>query len=155
MQQGVCRRKGERRRSHQPFNLYSLVGRRRTIRRAQHSAPAWLDHHPSIYLLVTLAILGLCFADAFNTLQLLQYGARELNPLMDVLIRADIRVFVMAKFALTGLGLLLLVGYRNSTFIKWLKAQHILYSVLAMYIVLILYQSVLIPEHLLGLVLPI
>ncbi len=155
MQHGVCRRKGDRRRSHQPFHLYSLVGRRRNHRRAEQTANAWLDHHPSVYLVVTLAILGLCFADAFNTLQLLQNGAQELNPLMDVLIRSDIRLFVTAKFALTGLGLLLLVGYRNSTFIKWLKAQHILYSVLALYVTLILYQSVLIPDHLLGLVLPI
>lgn len=155
MQQGVCRRKTERRQSHQPFHYYSLIGRRRHARRQQENRPTAIDHHPPVYLAVTFAILALCFADTFNTLQLLQVGAKELNPLMDALIRSDIQLFVIAKFALTGLGLLILVGYRNHIFIKFLKTQHILYSIFALYAALILYQSVLIPEHVLGLVFPI
>jgi hypothetical protein len=155
MEQGVCRRGKDRRQTNQPFHFYSMVGRRRQPRRLEDGSVPSVDTHPPIYLLITMLIMALCIADAFNTLQLLSDGAEELNPVMDVLIRNNIQLFIIAKFALTGLGLLVLVGYRDSTFIIKLKSRHILYGVFAMYATLIVYQSALLPDHIFGLVLPI
>jgi len=154
MEQGDCRRKADRRQTNQPFHFYSLIGRRRQARRLEDGSAASVDTHPPIYLLITLTIMAFCTADAFNTLQLLSDGGEELNPLMDTLIRTNIHLFILAKLVLTGLGLLVLVGYRDSTFIK-LKSRHILYGIFAMYAVLIVYQSALLPDYLFGLVLPI
>lgn len=158
MHQEACQRKTDRRQQHQPFHIHRVLGRRRQPRRqTQHenSQAAYIDTYPPIYLAVTLAILSLCFADAFNTIQLIQHGGKELNPLMDTLLGLDLQTFVAAKFALTGLGLLILVGYRDSTFIKWLKTQHILYGVFAFYTALIVYQSMLVPDYMFGFVFPI
>ena len=158
MHQGTCRRKADRRQQHQPFHIHSVLGRRRQARRSyemQISQAVIVDTYPKTYFIVTFAILSLCFADAFNTIQLISHGGKELNPVMDILLGLDLKLFVATKFALTGLGLILLVGYRNKTFVKWLKTQHLLYGVLMFYAALIIYQSALMPDYLLGLVLPI
>lgn len=141
------RRTTDRRQQKQPFHIRSITGRRRQIRRSGCAKTANLDTYPPIYLIITLGILGLCFADAFNTLQLIQNGGKELNPFMDVLIQKDIQLFVIAKFALTGLGLLLLLGYRHYRILSHIRAKHLILAMFAMYTVLIGYQSLLVPEY--------
>jgi hypothetical protein len=116
---------------------------------------AAVDNYHPIFMVVTLGIMLLCFADAFNTLQLLALGGRELNPVMDVLIGWGAGHFVMAKFALTSLGLLVLVAYHHREVFRWLKVRHMLYLVLFGYLGLIYYQSMLMPPDILALVLPI
>ncbi len=147
MYQGPCRRLADRRYQLQPFHHYGVFGRRARGRRAEDSArtAASIDHYPLKQLLCVLTILALCVLDAVNTTQLLALGARELNPFMDVLIQHDLRWFVLAKVALTGLCLVVLVAYRHT---RWfgLRTQTLLVLALAVYSMLIAYQFGLFPE---------
>ena len=76
---------------------------------------------------VAVSILLLCILDAYNTLRLLELGAREINPFMDVLIRQNPQLFIMCKFFLTGLGIILLMAYHNTQTIIRIKARAALY----------------------------
>ncbi|MEW5756222.1 MAG: DUF5658 family protein [Pseudomonadota bacterium] len=146
MYQGHCRRVADRRNQPQPLHLHGVFGRRKLGRRASDTAglnPA-LDHYPFLLLLCVLSILLLCVLDAFHTTQLLSLGARELNPLMDILVRHDHRWFVLTKVALTGLCLIVLVAYRHA---RWfgLRTRTLLGLILAVYSLLIAYQFALFP----------
>ncbi len=143
-----------RRKLRSPFNLHSVYGRRRGLRRQKDgSAPEGTDSYQAHLFLVSIGILLFCAADAHNTLVLLGLGGSELNPIMDVLIRQDIRLFVLFKLVLTGLGLLALVGYEYVALWKRFRVRHLLYAILSGYLALIGYQSVLMPEGLPALVL--
>src|SRR3569623_529132 len=79
-----------------PFSLPGLRGRRRLFRReSDRSNPQLtLDWHGPRLLVLTLAIMVLCLADAHTTLQLMRLGAQEANLWMAFLIRRDIHYFV-------------------------------------------------------------
>ncbi|HHL45318.1 MAG TPA: hypothetical protein ENJ24_01960 [Gammaproteobacteria bacterium] len=140
-------RRGEpdRRHQFQPFNRYAIRGRRHGPRRRDDvfSKNGGVDTYPPKLLLVTVAILLFCALDAQNTLVILSRGGTEVNPLMDFLIQTDLRLFVGGKFALTGLGILVFVGYHRVRLWKLLKVRYILYSLLVLYLLLIGYQLVL------------
>src|SRR3569833_2191977 len=90
-----------------PFSMPGLRGRRRQFRReSDRSNPQLtLDWHGPRLLVLPLAILVLCLADAHNSLLLLRLGAQEANLLMDYLIRRVILSFVHIKLGLTALCL--------------------------------------------------
>lgn len=137
-----------------PFNLHSVYGRRRGARREEDAeAHGSTDSYGPHLFFVSIGIMLFCAADAHNTLLLLGVGGSELNPIMDALIRQDSRLFVLFKLILTGLGLLALVGYEYVTLWKRFRARHLLYLILMGYVMLIGYQSMLIPKGLPALVL--
>jgi len=148
MQQG---RLAERRRrlSHPCFNLHGLRGRRRGHRRLSDRAnpDLALDWHPPHLLFIVLAILLLCAADANNTLQLLLWGAREINILMAVLIDAGPRLFLSVKLLMTGVCLVVLVAYERTVLFRRLRIRHVLYSLFGLYVGLIAYELALWPGH--------
>jgi hypothetical protein len=142
------RRQTERRRalSHPWLSLHSLRGRRRRHRR--HDALNLnlpLDWHQPHLLFITLATLILCLADALNTLQLLLWGAREVNLLMDTLIEKDARLFLMVKLGMTGACLIVLVAYQHFVLFNRLRIRHILYSIFGLYLGLIAYELAIWP----------
>jgi len=140
-------RRGEPDRRHQiqPFNRYAIRGRRCGLRRKGDAflQSGGMDRYPPRLLFITVAILLFCALDAQNTLVILNRGGIEVNPLMDFLIQTDLRLFVAGKFALTGLGILLFVGYHRVRLWKRLKVRYILYSLMVLYLLLIGYQLVL------------
>jgi len=128
-----------------PFSLVRLHGKRRKpVRSDDADISGQIDWYHSKYLLLSMLILVLCGMDSHNTLALLQFGGRELNPFMDVLIRIDVTLFVLGKFALTGLGMIILVAYHHRRFL-FFKVRYSLYVILAIYIVLICYQILIFP----------
>ncbi len=135
----------DRRHRFHPFNMHAINGRRCKQRRGndvlleEHG----IDRYPDELLFITLAILFLCALDAHNTLVILSLGGTEINPLMDYLIQTDLHLFVASKFALTSLGVLLFVGYHHILLWKLIKVRYILYSLLALYLLLIGYQWIL------------
>ena len=144
----------ERRQTRRLFNFHGLNGRRRNHRRDGNTAVVeQTDFYRADLLFVVICVLIFSAADAHNTLLLLNAGASELNPLMDYLIQRDIGLFVYTKLLITGLGLTALVGCEYFTLWRSYRASHFLYLILAIYLVLILYQSALMPEGLPGLVL--
>lgn len=158
MYQDAIRNPSDRRNRIQPFHIQRLRGRRRTARRVEDAVVAMhSDRYPPAVFFVSLMIMTLCFADAFNTLQLLHAGGRELNPLMDVLLARDVRLFVLVKFLLTGLGVFALLGYLHMPRRYRRAVRSLLYGVLAFYLLLIGYQSLLMKQAggLFGIVLPL
>lgn len=126
-----------------PFSHHRLMGRRRGDRRSVASTTdAHIsDLYPRHLLYITTTILLCCALDAHNTLRLITMGAVELNPLMDVVLQQSSSLFVMSKFALTGLALLILVPHHQERFFfKLFTAKQALYFALAIYLLLIFYQ---------------
>ena len=125
-----------------PFSHHRLLGRRRASRRAGgiKVAVAHSDLYPKRFILVAASMLLLCLMDAINTLLLLDRGAREVNPIMDLLIQQDPQLFVMCKLMLTGLGMIMLMAYHNARISLGIRVRSILYGALLSYVALILYQ---------------
>jgi len=98
------------------------------------------DLYPKRFMAVAVSMLLLCLMDAINTLHLLDRGAREVNPLMDLLIQQDPQLFIMCKLMLTGLGMITLIAYHNARIALGIRVRSILYGALLSYVVLILYQ---------------
>ena len=138
-----------------PFSHHRLIGRRRTLRRndENQAVAEHLDLYPKHFMAIAVSILLLCLLDAFNTLRLIDMGAREVNPLMDVLIQQSPRLFIMCKFLLTGFGIILLMAYHNARTIIRIRARSALYAALLGYIILIAYQWSMFPPGTYNLVL--
>lgn len=124
------------------FSLRRLHGRRRAIRRVgdMQGDLARLDWHSPRLLLVVLALMILCVADAHNTLQLLRVGAEEANPVMRLLLQKGTDVFLAGKFGITAVGVVILVALHHYPIIRPFHARHALYAILLFYLVLITSQ---------------
>lgn len=131
-----------------PFSHYRLLGRRKQCRRCNDSGVATQPHdwYQTRFLAITVTILLLCILDAHHTLMLLGMGAREVNPLMDVVIRHSSEMFVMCKLFLTGLGVIVLVAYHSRRLFFRVKTGHALYAILFCYALLMVYQVSMFPE---------
>lgn len=69
------------------FSRHALFGgRRRTVRRLEERAGAFVDVHGARLLVLVLAILALNLLDAWFTLLFLSYGGRELNPMVQAVL---------------------------------------------------------------------
>jgi hypothetical protein len=117
--------------------------RRRHLRRVDEGTVPVVDWHDPHLLAVSIFVLLLSCADAFLTLTLLLHGASEANPLMARLIAADVTLFTSVKMGLTGLGILVLVLLARYRLFGRFPVATALYSVLAGYIVLVIYELVL------------
>jgi len=139
------RRTAERRTQEiSPFSHYRLLGRRRELRRnsgeeavAEH---LHLDLYPRRFMAVAVSIMLFCFMDAINTLHLLDRGASEVNPVMDLLIQQSPQLFILCKLLLTSLGMLMLMAYHNKRISIGIRVRSLLYAVLVSYAALMLYQ---------------
>lgn len=142
-----------------PFSHHRLLGRRRQCRRRNDPDVATQTHdrYQTRLLTVTITILMLCILDAHHTLMLLNMGAREINPLMDVVIRQGSEMFVMCKLFLTGLGVIVLVAYHSRKLFFRIRTGHALYAILFCYALLMVYQVSMFPEgsYRLPLILPL
>jgi Domain of unknown function (DUF5658) len=130
----------ERRRSILRALWHGNFARRRVAPRRLHERHAVVTDwfHPQ-WLAIGILILLLCSADAFLTLTLISYGATEVNPLMDPLVRGSGHGFAYWKFGLTAMGVVLLTVLARLRI--WGKAVGlILYLVLAGYAVLVGYE---------------
>jgi hypothetical protein len=138
------RRSPERRR----LTLWSVVygglrPRRRSLRRMDENTMPVLDWHDPHLLAISIFVLLLSCADAFLTLTLLLHGASEANPFMARLIAADVTLFTSVKMGLTGVGIVVLVLLSRYRLFGRYPVATALYTVLAGYIVLVIYELVL------------
>jgi predicted exporter len=114
--------------------------RRRQSRRSGDRVNSYLDWHGQKAVVATLAIILLCFADAFLTTVLLGKGAVEVNVLMDWLIQKDIHIFTVVKMAVTGIALLILLAHFNFRIYKYIAVRYLVYGLIPVYVVLILHE---------------
>ncbi len=80
--------------------------------------------------------------DAFFTLQLLERGAIEINPIMSAVIGDSVLAFSVSKMVLTGFGILSLVYLSRIQFLDRIRTGLVLTMFFSGYAVLICYEFV-------------
>lgn len=87
-----------------------------------------------------LAISLLSIADAFLTLQLLENGADEINPVMAALLFRGVAAFTASKIGVTCLCVVALVCLSSHRFMRLVRVEAMMYAVLGAYILLVGYE---------------
>lgn len=120
-----------------------LRSRRRDTRRETEAEPIYTDwHHPWLFFL-SVGTMLFSSLDAFMTLQLLQRGAVEINPLMALVIGHSAFMFAATKVTLTGFGILVLVFLSKARFMNRIRAGIMLTVFFSFYACLVCYEFVL------------
>jgi len=129
------------------FNWRTVVygfalSRRHTHRRDVDTGVVFLDwHHPWLFFLAVGTML-LSSADAFLTLQLLERGMIEANPLMQATMQRGTGFFVATKLAMTAFGILALVFLAKAHFLNRFRTGLFLTGFFTAYACLVCYEIV-------------
>lgn len=122
--------------------------RRHATRRDGEVEPVYTDwHHPWLFFLAT-SIMVMSSMDAFFTLQLLDMGAYEANPVMAALLDRSTTSFAVAKMLLTGFGILALVFLARAMFFQRFRTGILLTAFFSVYAALICYEFVILINRL-------
>ena len=81
-------------------------------------------------------------ADAFLTLQLIDLGMREINPVMNAVMAQSTMLFTSTKLAMTAFGILVLVFLAKSRFLNRYRTGALLTVFFAAYASLVCYEFV-------------
>ena len=109
----------------------SRRGRREHTRRCKDNY--YLDKYSTGLLLMSVLLLSLSCLDAFFTLQLLNQGAYEANPLMAYLLNKDITLFVACKVAVTTIGTLILAMHAYFHVFRFLNGKQLMGLMIGVY----------------------
>ena len=147
-QTSACRRIRERRKQKVRGAIYALFRHRRRVdRRSMFINTAYyVDTHETPTLLLVLAIMLLCIADAYFTLAILNAGGRELNPLMNKMIAIDEVLFFTVKYSLTAVCIFLLLWHKRFRIFRYFTGERILVMVFSLYLVLFNYELFLLNQ---------
>jgi hypothetical protein len=119
-----------------------LRSRRHAHRRDVDDEVVFLDwHHPWLFFLATGTML-LSAADAFLTLQLLERGMVEVNPIMSVIMSKSTLLFTSTKLGMTASGILTLVYLARFLFMNRFRTGAVLTCLFAFYACLVCYEMV-------------
>jgi len=119
-----------------------LRSRRHAYRRVLDDEVVFLDwHHPWLFFLATGTMLLSC-ADAFLTLQLIDLGMIEANPVMSAVMSQSTALFTSTKLAMTGFGILVLVFLAKSRFLNRFRTGIFLTVFFSFYACLVCYELV-------------
>jgi hypothetical protein len=91
-----------------------FYGQRQTIRReVDRQRLIWVDKYsPALFILI-LIVVFLSMVDAILTLFLVNNGATEINPIMAYCLSLGSSTFILAKYALTCISVLMLLILSN------------------------------------------
>jgi len=116
--------------------------RRHAHRRVVDDDVVFLDwHHPWLFFLATGTML-LSAADAFLTLQLIDRGMVEVNPIMLVAMSHSTLLFTGTKLAATAFGILTLVFLAKFRFLNRIRTGLFLTIFFSFYACLVCYELV-------------
>src|SRR5210317_1416564 len=110
------KRRGSDRRTDNKARLKYLLfnGRRERSRRDEDRGKAAIfDRYNQKLFLAITTILVLSILDAVLTLIVIQRGATELNPVMAYFLEHGTPTFIVAKYVLTSIGVLILLIFKN------------------------------------------
>ena len=109
------RRRIDRRTNNKARLKYLLFnGRRERSRRDEDSGKAFIfDRYNQKFFVAITTILILSILDAVLTLIVIQRGAKELNPVMAYFLEHGTSTFIVAKYILTSVGVLILLIFKN------------------------------------------
>lgn len=118
------------------------LSRRRAHRREEDADVIFLDwHHPWLFFLATGTMLLSC-ADAFLTLQLLDQGMIEANPVMNAIMSQGAAAFTSTKLAMTAFGIFVLVFLAKARFLNRFRTGLFLTMFFSFYACLVCYELV-------------
>ena len=80
--------------------------------------------------------------DAFFTLQLIDRGAIEINPIMAMMIGRGTMTFAASKMLMTGLGILVLVFLSRSRLFNVMRTGVVLTAFFSAYSCLVCYEFI-------------
>jgi hypothetical protein len=107
---GLERRSGQDRRQQQLSKRLFVKGLRESMRRADdRNRIAILDRYKSPLFIGMMIVLSLSIFDGILTLILLSQGAQELNPVMRYYLNHGPQVFILVKYGLTVLPMLMIL----------------------------------------------
>jgi len=116
--------------------------RRHDLRRDVDSEVLFLDwHHPWLFFLAVGTMIFSCL-DAFMTLQLIDRGMYEVNPVMRAILGHGTTAFAVSKMALTGTSILMLVFLAKAKFLNRVRTGLFLTLFFSMYACLVCYEFV-------------
>jgi hypothetical protein len=119
-----------------------MRSRRHAHRRIVDEEVVFLDwHHPWLFFL-SIGTMLLSAADAFLTLQLIERGMMEVNPVMNAVMVQSTTLFTSTKLAMTAFGILVLVYTAKSLFLNRFRAGAILTVFFSFYACLVCYELV-------------
>ena len=117
------RRSGKDRRSHKMPEIKSLFiyGRRKGIRRQDDKYKNfYFDQYSSALFVAVIIILFLSISDALLTLFLIDFGATEINPVMEYFLNFGPLTFMSVKYFLTCYSIIVLLIF-NNVFLRKIK----------------------------------
>jgi hypothetical protein len=118
------------------------LSRRHAHRREEDVEVIFLDwHHPWLFFLATGTMLLSC-ADAFLTLQLLDKGMIEANPVMNAVMTHGTAMFTSTKLAMTAFGIFVLVFLAKVQFLNRFRTGLFLTAFFSVYACLVCYELV-------------
>ena len=116
--------------------------RRHNLRREVDAEVLFIDwHHPWLFFLAVGTMIFSCL-DAFMTLQLLERGMYEANPVMAAIMGHGTTAFAVSKMLLTGTSILILVFLAKARFMNRLRTGLILTIFFSLYACLVCYEFV-------------
>jgi len=123
--------------------FFGFVRSRRHIhRRDDEIEITFIDwHHPWLFFLAVGTMLMSCF-DAFMTLQLIDRGMIEVNPVMAAIMGQGTSAFAISKMLLTGTGILALVFLAKARFLNRFRTGLFLTIFFSFYACLVCYEFV-------------
>lgn len=125
-------------------------GRRSQVRReGERKEIRFLDRYPATIFVQATVIILLSVIDAFLTLFLITHGAIEINPIMNFSLRQGPLFFMLSKYLLTSLGVILLVVFSH-TFLHYarINTRVIIPFAISIFSAVILWEIYLIWRHL-------
>jgi hypothetical protein len=123
-----------------PYFSYTFGGKRMNSRRREEDKNYFVDRYRTLYLLIIMGIVFFCLLDAFLTLGLIRRGGLEFNPLMDHLIQKNVVLFLVVKTSITSFCIIFLLVHKNFHVFRGLKIAYLIYTVLSLYLILIIYE---------------
>lgn len=123
--------------------LYGFIrSRRHDLRRDIDAEVLFLDwHHPWLFFLAVGTMIFSCL-DAFMTLQLIDRGMYEVNPVMRAILGHGTTAFAVSKIAMTGTSILMLVFLAKAKFLNRVRTGLFLTFFFSMYACLVCYEFV-------------
>ena len=123
--------------------LFGFIrSRRHNFRRSDETDVLFIDwHHPWLFFLAVGTMLLSCL-DAFMTLQLIDRGMIEINPVMAAVLGQGTVYFAVSKMLLTGVGILALVFLAKARFLNRMRTGLFLTFFFSFYACLVCYEFV-------------
>lgn len=123
------------------FFNYFYKGQRINARRQEELEQGfYVDRYDNWVVLVALSIILLSGFDAFFTLNILEGGGTEVNPVMLALLEYDTLVFLLGKMAITVTCVFFAFIHINFNVLRMFSVKLMMKSILVFYTFLIGYE---------------